>query len=175
MKRYTKTEIIDKANEVIKNNKLNSPPINLDLICKKNSIRVNRVNTNRMENRLQRPISGLITNLDGDFNIYVNEKDAPRRQRFTIAHELGHFFLHTEKNNIQTIISFRGESNPIETEANNFAAELLMPRDMLKHQIEQLNKGDKFLLRDDVICEIAKIFDVSEIAAEIRLKELGYL
>src|SRR5690606_4472121 len=63
--------------------------------------------------------------------IYVNYADAPVRQRFTIAHELGHYVLHSASEN-PAMDLYRDERSsagiePREMEANNFAAALLMP------------------------------------------------
>src|SRR2546422_5292813 len=71
--------------------------------------------------------------------IGVNEAQHPHRQRFTIAHELGHLLLHTgqdiyvdERSETGLKINLRDEeartgTQPEEIEANLFAAELLMP------------------------------------------------
>lgn len=62
--------------------------------------------------------------------IYVNTSESFQRQRFTLAHEIGHAYLHR---NGSVIIDFRSEidspSSDKEREANQFAAALLMPRD----------------------------------------------
>src|SRR3989338_1814869 len=68
--------------------------------------------------------------------IYVNKDDAATRQAFTVAHELGHWILHREKLIAEPnkyAILYRiplGEANadPIESEANPFAANLLVPK-----------------------------------------------
>ena len=64
--------------------------------------------------------------------IYINDTDPRTRKIFTIAHELGHFFLHE---NVDRDVLYRerssrdeyGQRNIIETEADAFAAQLLMP------------------------------------------------
>ena len=83
-------------------------------------------------------VSGLIQNLGDDrFKIIVNAKHPETRQRFTLAHELAHFVLHRfmigEENVDDCAYRSTGslKSNRIgpreETEANRFAANLLMP------------------------------------------------
>ncbi len=65
------------------------------------------------------------------------------RQRFTIAHELGHFFLHRASSTVfvdAAPIFFRDESSSNgsqreEIEANAFAAELLMPEDAIRQRL----------------------------------------
>jgi Zn-dependent peptidase ImmA (M78 family) len=106
----------------------------------------------------------------------VNQNDEHTRRRFTIAHELGHYFLHfdaerdpgdSEKNSV--IVSFRGWKNPIETEANEFAAELLMPAELLRAEYDKAFFPTASFL--------ASKFDVSVSTMKTRLKtlELSYL
>jgi Zn-dependent peptidase ImmA (M78 family) len=65
--------------------------------------------------------------------IGYNESQHPHRQRFTVAHEVGHLLLgHTEKNFVLDLKS----KKPEEVEANQFAAELLMPLDMVKKDVQ---------------------------------------
>jgi Zn-dependent peptidase ImmA (M78 family) len=77
-----------------------------------------------------------------DETIYVNKHEFPLRQTFTIAHELGHRLLHTEwaKSSDYKVL-LRGDANgddPIEMEANSFAANLLVPRFMLDKYWKEL-------------------------------------
>ncbi|WP_027705042.1 ImmA/IrrE family metallo-endopeptidase [Zymobacter palmae] len=97
-----------------------------------------------------------------EFNSYENVL----RSRFTIAHELGHILLghvqydHTPKrDDPSTAIDHE------EISANSFAAELLMPEERVK----RLFQGGATL------SELANIFDVSEIAMQYRLKNLGLI
>jgi len=78
-----------------------------------------------------------------DETIYVNKYEFPLRQTFTIAHELGHRLLHTEwaKSSDYKVL-LRGDTNgndPIEMEANSFAANLLVPRFMLDNYWKELS------------------------------------
>jgi len=89
--------------------------------------------------------------------IGYNKAQHPHRQRFTIAHEIGHLLLgHTEKNFILELNS----KKPEEIEANQFAAELLMPLEMLKKDFQNGKKDAK---------DIAKVYNVSEEAVWWRL------
>lgn len=97
-----------------------------------------------------------------DFDIILPQFTSPRRDRFTIAHELGHYFVHSKQGEIP-IIATRSGSTRIEWEANWFAAALLMP------ETEFLTEWKATLdLRI-----VASRFDVSEQAAEIRRKSLN--
>ncbi len=88
--------------------------------------------------------------------IGYNQAQHPHRQRFAVAHEIGHLLLgHTEKNFILDL----NTKKPEEIEANQFAAELLMPLEMLKKDL-QSKKNAK---------DIAKEYNVSEEAVWWRL------
>lgn len=92
--------------------------------------------------------------------IVVNENDPPVRQRFTIAHEIGHFIL---KHGAQfCCLSKSTFTKTIENHANTFAAELLMPRNKV---IELSNEF--FDIKD-----MAEYFQVSQEAMYVRLKSL---
>jgi len=101
--------------------------------------------------------------------IHVREDDIYTRQIFTAAHELGHFFLHTDKDKE---VFHRSEQYLLddaemieEKEANWFAASILMP----KPNVENVT----FLIKK--IEEVSNLFQVSNSTAYYRLKNLGIL
>lgn len=114
----------------------------------------------------------------------IENSYAPRR-RFTLAHEIGHFCMHRATNQttfVDTKATMnRSESywNRFESEANNFAAELLMPADLIR----SIGRGiiDKFKVENDVemmpmavfVEQMASRFKVSNPAMEYRLKNIG--
>jgi Zn-dependent peptidase ImmA (M78 family) len=59
--------------------------------------------------------------------IAVDPKEPVYRQRFSIAHEIGHWVLHAKDFNGQKIFRFLKNQERIETEANAFAGAFLMP------------------------------------------------
>lgn len=100
--------------------------------------------------------------------IYVNAADVPERQRFTIAHELGHYCLDHGSSLRDTTMTNWFRVNPMhERLANEFAAELLMPAIAMKAMIEVRNVKDPVALR--------QAFGVSSQALYYRLKNLGYI
>ena len=115
---------------------------------------------------------------DGIIIIGVNSLHHPNRQRFTIAHELGHLELHRDMitSNVHVDKNFPGlmrdavsatGTESIEIEANQFASELLMPRLL----IEQALAGKQFDIDDSgPIEELAKKFKVSKQALEYRIR-----
>jgi IrrE N-terminal-like domain len=70
------------------------------------------------------------------FSIWVNASHSLPRKRFTIAHEIAHFILHRRRLESGELIDdamYRsGVSAKEETEANRFAADLLMPYRLIK-------------------------------------------
>ncbi|PDT13963.1 hypothetical protein CO670_25400 [Rhizobium sp. J15] len=111
---------------------------------------------------LPNEISGYLKKKDGYWMLGVNALHHPNRRRFTIAHELGHYFLHRHLGNFEDKAIFRRDqqANPREYEANEFAARLLMPEDrflMVKQEY-----GDN-------VSAIAREFGVSELATQFRI------
>ncbi|MFL0278162.1 ImmA/IrrE family metallo-endopeptidase [Mycobacterium sp. SMC-19] len=101
---------------------------------------------------------------DDTFTVYVSGRTSPRRDRFTIAHEVGHLLLH-HLNGDRSLRRFtRKGSNAAETQANYFAAALIMPEDHFKAAHAALD-GD--------LWGLARQFDVSPAAAGVRCSVLG--
>lgn len=98
--------------------------------------------------------------------IYLNIKHSPERRTFTLAHELGHYLLHKHDNMKLRLdkYNYRVDTPEAkeETEANYFAASLLMPKDKF---LSLLKESDSFEA-------IAKYFGVSESAARNRWRWL---
>lgn len=101
----------------------------------------------------------------GNFTVFIPDFTSSRRDRFTIAHELGHYFLHYLYPKEAVSKKFgRGGSDRAETEANVFASALLMPARSFTEAYRELS-GDQWLL--------ASRFDVSPRAAAVRAEVLG--
>ncbi len=107
-------------------------------------------------------ISGIYNEINGQPYIAVNSKHSAARRRFTIAHELYHFLTELCED-IDLALVTEGGLDEIERNANKFAATILMPRDAVQ---AIWSKG---------VCvkHMAEIFNVSEQAMQIRLKDLG--
>lgn len=106
---------------------------------------------------------------DGDRTVlWVNGTQAAVRQRFTLAHEVGHVRCgHDADVPVETIETIGGKSTDSrEIQANAFAAELLAPADGIRASIP----GEPSL--EDVVL-IAARFGISTIAALYRLNSLG--
>jgi len=128
-------------------------------------------------------ISGMLFR-DGTRTIIgVNSDHHPNRQRFTIAHEVGHLLLHpgrpiildklvrvNRRDSVSALASDRQE-----IEANQFAASLLTPQDLLASEMKRLLKEHAGIAEDDLIHDLAKRFSVSPEAMGHRLTNLGVL
>jgi Zn-dependent peptidase ImmA (M78 family) len=117
---------------------------------------------------------------DGNAVIGVNSLHLLTRRRFTIAHELGHLILHKdEKLHVDegAAIGFRTPESSLavddnEIEANQFAAELLMPQDLIRRDLKKLPSD---IEPETAVAQLARRYQVSIQAMTIRLNGLGVL
>ena len=126
---------------------------------------------------LEGGLSGVLYR-DGDRKVIgVNGWHAEVRQRFTIAHELGHLQLHQDTLFVDGLLHRDTMSsravNTHEIEANAFAAELLMPRHILLEELRQRIPKSGIADPGRLTKQLAKSFEVSEQAMEFRLANLG--
>lgn len=115
--------------------------------------------------------SGVIENTPTGVVIRYSASESPVRQRFTIAHEIGHYALghlnSAGKMYRDTPANFSSGAAPEERQANALAAKLLMPEKVVKFAVNE--KG--FITLNG----LAKLFNVSEVAMKYRLVNLGLL
>lgn len=107
------------------------------------------------------------------------------RRRFTLAHEIGHFCMHRSSNQTTFVDTKstmnRSESywNRFESEANNFAADLLMPSPLIRSvgrviiNAYKLEKNVEKMPMSQFLEQMAVRFKVSNPAMEYRLKNIG--
>lgn len=96
------------------------------------------------------------------FRIYLSNFTSHLRDRFTIAHELGHYVIHSNFGQTPTKIARHG-STRIEWEANWFAAGFLMPEASFKKAVSTQKDSGR----------VAAQFNVSLRAVEVRRQSLG--
>lgn len=118
--------------------------------------------------------AGMLIVRNGHYVIAVNSNNHPNRQRFTIAHECGHLLLDHEMGAHidETFVIQRNERSSHgtdiqEVEANQFAAELLMP---LRFLLKDITSVD-FECDDDVRL-LAERYQVSPTAMSFRLAKV---
>jgi len=90
--------------------------------------------------------------------VFMNDQLPGDRWRYTLAHELGHLLLH------------QVPSEQMEDEANEFAAELLMPEGDLRPQFVRLGE-----LRLQDLCNLKPYWKVSIASLLVRANDLGFL
>ncbi len=144
--------------------RISSVPVSVEDIAKENNIAIGTAASNKFSGILFR-------NEDSQSYIAINSGESPVRQRFTIAHELGHYFLHK---NTKTFIDFRDNKkniarSPKERQANQFAACLLMPKKFLAKDTASFSKEG---ISQEHIQFLAKKYKVSEEAMNYRLINL---
>ena len=152
----------DLAWHLLIKHKVRSLPVCLSEICRAERIRlVTYQDADKLIRRLK--LEGNTIGNDafsiGRFIAY-DDRCAVARQRFSIAHELGHIFLHSTK--LPTVYNREPTPNddPIEAEANVFASRLLAPLCVL-HQLNVRSSE-----------EIAERCNISMAAAQIRFERL---
>jgi len=107
----------------------------------------------------------------------INSKESPERQLFTVAHEIGHFMLHCNENSnfYERYISAGNKSvdpeeKRMEDKADYFAANLLLPEDILNRYIKVNNLKN----RRNIEYAVASSFFVEKETVSRRLDEIGY-
>ena len=155
--------LLDKAN-------VNASPVPVEAIATMLGARIVKSDFNN-------EVSGILIRKDGDIVIGVAKEQSKTRQRFTIAHEIGHLILH-EGEDVHVDKDFRvklrsqvssAAIDVDEIEANAFAAALLMPETLLMKDIKKLA-----IDFDDAsqIDNLAKRYNVSGQAMTFRLLNL---
>lgn len=159
------------AQRLLQASGVTAAPVPIDRIARSLGVRVEYA-------PLEAELSGLAYVKDGVAIIGINSLHAPNRQRFTLAHELGHVQLHrpeleravhVDRGSLRRDALAAEGVDPLEIQANAFAAELLMPRFLL---VELLAGRTIDLEDDEMIATLAKRFRVSEAALRFRLAAL---
>lgn len=143
--------------QILVDNQVSELPVRVSKLCKDLGIDIYLYTPTEQDS------DGKSIIIDGRPAILVNELCSVQRQRFTTAHELGHIILgHIGK---YALVNREptSEDNPIEQQANVFAARLLAPAIVLKDL--NVQSAD----------QIAQICNISNQAAEFRWQRLQLL
>ncbi len=147
------------------------PPVDVFEVARKLGIRVELADLGDDD------CSGMLVRGEAGAVIGVNYTHSANRQRFTIAHEIGHFRMHEGGTYVDrgTTLRFRSSGknsgSPVEEkEANQFAAALLMPAAWIRAEVQKhaIDLGD-----DDEMTQLCARFGVSTQAMVYRLTNLG--
>ena len=180
---YTNNQIAQIANNLLTSIGC-TPPIEVDLLAEKKGFDLI-------------PMPGLRNLSSTDAYLSHNKKEiaydpdvASVRIRFSIAHELGYYYLHKEILSEVRFADYREWREflkeipgwfwgKVESQANEFAGQLLVPRDMLIQVMadyrEEIKAAHDFIpddiaaIQEYLAIPLSKRFEVSEIAMKIRL------
>ena len=124
----------------------------------------------------------LVRGEGGQILMGLNSDESFVRQRFTMAHELGHYFLDHSKSafvdnkvmvNHRDCAENKKTHDKTEIDANYFAACLLMPKDSVEENFKQIAKNKIFL--EDHLGVLAEKYEVSKEAMKYRLINLDLI
>jgi Zn-dependent peptidase ImmA (M78 family) len=126
-------------------------------------------------------LSGMLLRDKGQTVIGINSSHPTVRQRFSIAHEIGHLVMHQGSVYVDQTVRFNRDSkssmaiDPEEIQANGFAAELLMPEKLVTASVKRRLTKRPNVSSGMLIAELALEFEVSTQAMEYRLTNLGII
>ena len=157
------------ASRLLHDHGVTEAPVDVEALAKALGISVSY-------DRLDNDVSGLLLIDNGVARVAINESHHLNRQRFTLAHEIGHVLLHAGSDRVfvdrrffRNEWSSKGEFSE-EIEANAFAAALLMPRSLIRQHLA-VDSG----ITDVDVFRLATKFQVSEQAMTLRLVKLKYI
>ena len=155
----------DAAWEFLWKHRVSSLPVGMHQLCKKERIRLLSYEEGKKIIERFSLQDHTVENDAFTFSriIFYNGDTIPERQRFSIAHELGHIVLHNPKGATVLNREISPNDDPLETEANVFASRLLAPLCVLHFLNLQSEE------------EIAECCDISMTAAKIRYQRLCYI
>jgi Zn-dependent peptidase ImmA (M78 family) len=164
---------IKAAKKIIDDMGITQPPVPVEKIARRLAAQVRY-------SPLDDELSGMIFIKEDKPIIGVNALHHPNRQRFTIAHEIGHLSLHRDHISKEVHVDkqfpvLMRDANAatgvdsIEIEANGFASELLMPEDLV---MACLKDSSVDIDDDGFITKLAKKFKVSPQAMQLRLGQI---
>jgi Zn-dependent peptidase ImmA (M78 family) len=173
MRKARKVSVIrEEAIRILKAHKIKTSPVPVDHIAEALGAQI-RYSPFDGDSEL----AGMLVRSDGKIVIGVNSLHHSNRQRFTIAHECGHLLLH-KGTDVHIDRSFRVNRrdavssqaiDPEEIEANRFAAELLMPYDMIMNDLVEY---DIDIEDEEELKELADKYQVSVQALTHRITNL---
>ena len=165
----TAKEVEGRVGEVLRRHEMTTVPINPVTLAQRVGIPIRNAEFDDPN------MAGMIVKRGDQVSMLVRGGDPPLRKRFTIAHELGHYFLHLgedgefvdrDANLFRLPSADDRAASPDrrrEIQANLFAAALLMPEAELRLYWKERKS----------IAELARIFQVSPEAMGYRLDALG--
>jgi Zn-dependent peptidase ImmA (M78 family) len=174
--------------------------VDLEAVCRSLSIDIFYVDRDVVD------VDGVPILGSANFNqrtIYINSHSRATRERFTLAHEIGHFVLgHETYLRSETIVErdllisnefeLSESYERLEYQANNFASELMMPHNLFLQKTAEIrrdlnikDRGHGYVYVDDqpwnivsyndLLSRLANYFEVSKQAIEVKFRKLQLL
>ena len=115
--------------------------------------------------------AALLLRIESTAGILIEKGQSPQRERFSIAHEMGHYYIpsHEEHGDFRcSALEMRARSTDVaerEWEANDFASELLMPYALFSRDV----KSQSVTIEQAIRLGGAEMYDVSIFAAAWRI------
>lgn len=180
MRNYTNAEIAEIAYSYLQDGENTQLPISIENIILMEGIKI------RDDASMDNEVIGKITfeGTQAVISVNPNENTYIPRRRFTLAHEFGHFVLHSSSGQREfidlTSAMYRTDVSSIyEVEANHFAACILMPKTVLIDRgielIESYGNDKQHPSLDEFIRQLALEFRVSVQSMRFRLAYLGII
>lgn len=168
-----RTKAAAAAADLLQRHRIAAPPVPVRKLAELEQITI-------VERPFDGNVSGMLVRKGPRAVIGVNPLHAETRQRFTIAHELDHYFLHPNRTKVVDEVrrDFRDGVASLgiergEIDANAFAAELLMPQAFVTQAHSELTEEGEEPETDLFVSQLANRFDVSVEAMSYRLYNLG--
>lgn len=152
-----KEKVYNITSNFISENKLFQYPIDLFSLCKIYGWKIKYYNKKDNKEFLQISTDGFVVENNNKYIIFLNQDMIESRQRFTIAHEIGHIVLGHHNLDGYNLIANSGLDTDVEQEANMFARLILCPAQITRY------------LPKNSDC-ISNLFKVSKQMAELTLK-----
>ena len=166
----------EEAQKILARLKIKSAPIRVEDIATKLGA---KVSYEPFEGKGE--LSGMLLKEKGHAVIGINSCHPTVRQRFSVAHEIGHLTMHQGSFFVDQSVRFNRDATSSmaidrqEIEANGFAAALLMPANLVTESVRKRLTKKANLQQKVLIDELAKEFQVSTQAMEFRLTNLGII
>lgn len=162
------------AKYTLEKNKITEVPVNPITIAKREGIAVKGVDMNELFS-VKNDVLGIIRkDKTGKTMIVVDNKIDSNEIRFTVAHELGHYFLnHLSDDNSHIVEFHKATTDHIsdnEVAANKFASALLMDEKNVRSKFKILKDGE--FTKEQILVVLGKFFGVKDTVVEDRLRDL---
>ncbi|MEX0800391.1 MAG: ImmA/IrrE family metallo-endopeptidase [Dehalococcoidia bacterium] len=152
--RPAKEAALERARQILRESGIDGPPVDIERVAR-------LMGTVAVEEARLGDVAACLLPGTRGHTILINRRSHPLRQRFSIAHEIGHLILGARG------IRFRDmRTGPAERLCDELAAELLMPHEIFTREM------DAKPVSLDTICDLANTFQTALEPAAIRFGAL---